>query len=175
MLTRHSGVSLALAGDRIVEFARQSPPLMLPALLVEFDMRTGRRPGRISRSLGLHCRRGHPGAATDADMQAVPRRVRMILAPPAILAEGALHEMPHRRLSYFAAPFYFPSRVLLPSLNFREKQHETDCYDLCHCRPVYFQLVDRDTNFYDSSFCRSSNGRQGQLCGRRMHKGNMST
>jgi hypothetical protein len=70
------------------------------------------------------------------------------------------------RLSYFAAQFFLPSRVLLPSLNLREEEHETDCSGFCHCGPGFVR---------EAGFSGWSNDWRRQLCWRSMFKGSLST
>jgi hypothetical protein len=57
---------------------------MAPALLVEFDTRTGRRPRGIIEVARVTANARHPGSATAASVVAIPRSLRMAFAHPAL-------------------------------------------------------------------------------------------
>jgi hypothetical protein len=56
---------------------------MPPTILVELNMRAGRRSRRVVQIARIAWRAGHPGGAADAGVLALPRRIGMVLADPA--------------------------------------------------------------------------------------------
>jgi hypothetical protein len=65
---------------------------MTPALLIEFDMRAGRRARRMVEIARIALRAGHSCTSAGAGILAIPRRVGMVFTYPAsILAKDAGH------------------------------------------------------------------------------------
>jgi len=66
---------------------------MPPALLVELDTRTGRRPRRIIQVARVTAHARHSGGATAAGVVAIPRLPRVVFTHPAsVLAKAASHD-----------------------------------------------------------------------------------
>jgi hypothetical protein len=64
-----------------------------PALFVELDTRTGRRPRGIIQVARVTAHARHAGSATAAGVVAIPRLPRVVFAHPAgVLAKAASHD-----------------------------------------------------------------------------------